>query len=264
MLHDIAYLAVINLGVILVAFVGLWLISLLVEDSSIVDILWGLGLGGVAWVSYVFGDGAADRKLLVAVLVSVWALRLAGYIGWRNWGAEDRRYARLRQHVESQGKNFAIYSLIHIYLLQGSLMWLFSFVVQIPMVYKTPTTLGTLAWIGTAVWAFGLLYETIADIQLARFRAHPTNAGRTMQAGLWRYSRHPNYFGEIVAWVGIFLIACENPIGFPVILCVLMLAYNIVGSMGAGTVERRMQKKRPDYLDYVKRTNKLIPMPPRR
>lgn len=264
MLHDIVYLAIVNLAVILVAFVGLWVVSLIIEDSSIVDILWGLGLGVVAWVSYAVGDGAADRKLLVAVLVSLWALRLAGYIGWRNWGAEDRRYARLRAHVESQGKNFALYSLIHIYLLQGSLMWLFSFLVQVPMISKTPETLGTLAYAGVAVWAFGLLYETIADIQLARFRADPANAGQTMQSGLWRYSRHPNYFGELTAWTGIYLIAIENTAAAPTILCILMLGYNIIGSMGAGTVERRMQKKRPDYAAYVSRTSMIIPLPPKR
>jgi steroid 5-alpha reductase family enzyme len=264
MLYDIVYLAIVNLVVILVAFVALWGISLIVEDSSIVDILWGLGLGAVAWVSYTFSSGAEDRKLLVAVLVSIWAIRLAGYIGWRNWGGEDRRYARLRQHVEGQGKNFALYSLVHIYLLQGSLMWIFSFIVQIPMVYRHPADLGILAWVGVVVWAFGLLYETVADLQLARFRKDRANAGRTMQTGLWRYSRHPNYFGELVAWSGIYLIAIENMVGVPTILCILMLAYNIMGGMGAGTVERRMQKKRPDYLDYINRTSKLIPMPPRR
>lgn len=264
MLYDIYYLAAVNLAVIATAFVSLWVVSLIVRDSSIVDILWGAGLAVVAWVSYAVADGAEARKLLIAILVSIWAFRLAGYIGYRNWGAEDRRYARLREHVESQGKNFALYSLLHIYLLQGSLMWLFSFIIQIPMVARMPETLGMLAYVGVAVWAFGLLYETIADIQLARFRADPANAGKTMQAGLWHYSRHPNYFGELMAWAGIYLIAVETTIGIPTILCLMMLAYNIIGSMGAKTIERRMQKKRPDYATYVSRTSLLWPMPPKR
>ncbi|GAB4148065.1 MAG: DUF1295 domain-containing protein [Sphingomonadales bacterium] len=264
MLHDIALLAAYSFVAVFGAMLLLWLVSLAIKDSSIVDMIWGPGLALVAWVGYVFGAGVPERKLLVAVLVTIWASRLAIYIIWRNWGAEDRRYARLRAHVEGQGKNFAWHSLTHIYLYQGLAMWVTSFTLQIAQTYQAPVDLGLLAYAGVALWAFGLLYESIADWQLAAFRRNPANAGKTMMSGLWRYSRHPNYFGEITVWIGLFLIACENWVGALTVFSPIFIAYNIIGPTGASIVERRMHKKRPDFAAYRERTNFIIPGPPRK
>lgn len=263
MLIEFFHLAAVNLALILGLFLCLWLLSVAIRDSSIADIFWGLGFVIVVWFTWAIADGADDRRLLVATLTTIWGLRLGLYIGWRNWGTEDPRYARFREHVESQGKSYARHSLVHIYLLQGVFMWLTSLVLIFSMSVDTPASLGWLAWAGTALWVVGMFFETVGDAQLSRFRADPANAGKIMDRGLWRYTRHPNYFGEACIWVGFLLIAAENPLGLITIISPLAIIYAIVGPSGKGLLERRMSKKRPDFEDYKRRTSGFFPMPPK-
>ena len=263
MLTEFLSLALANSLLILGMFFFVWVLSIMLRDSSIADILWGLGFVIVAWFTWSVADGVEARQLLVAVLTTIWGVRLSAYIAWRNWGAEDPRYARLRQHVESQGKNYALHSLINVYLVQAIFMCITSLVLVFAMTVDTPEELGWLAWLGTALWVIGMLFEIVGDAQLARFRAEPANKGKVLDRGLWKYTRHPNYFGEACVWIGFFLIAVENPLGFITIVSPVAVIYAVAGPTGKGLLERRMSKKRPDFEDYKRRTSGFFPMPPR-
>lgn len=258
---DIVTLALISLATIAGFWIALWLISLAIRDSSIGDPLYPLSMAIVATVFYFICEGNPDRQLLILTLTLLWALRLGLYIGWRNWGREDPRYARLRAHAESLGKNYALYSLTHVFLSLGAAS---GFAISLPLVLAQrtpePGELGMLALIGVLLYAMGLALETMADIQLARFKRDPANHNRIMQSGLWRYSRHPNYFGEFVIWCGFFLIALETPWGWLAIVSPVTLLWILVGPLGIGLVERRMQKKRPEaFADYARRTSAFVP-----
>ena len=256
-------LALANLALIAVMMVALWALSVAIRDSSIADIFWGIGLAITAWFTWAIGDGVAERQQLVLTLITLWALRIALYIGWRNRGGEDPRYAHLRRYVTDRGGNYALHSLIHVYLQQGFFMWLVSLVLIFAISSDSPTGLGPLAWAGTALWCIGLFFETVGDWQLSRFRANPDNAGRVMDRGLWRYTRHPNYFGEACVWVGLFAIAMENPAAIITVVSPAMMLWVLMGPLGKGLLERRMAKKRPEFVEYARRTSGFFPLPPK-
>ena len=261
---DLITLALISLGTVLAFWITLWLISLAIRDSSIGDPLYSLSMAIVATVFFFVGKGNPQRQGLVLVLTLVWAARLAFYIGWRNWGREDPRYARLRAHAESLGKNYALYSLTHVFLSLGAAT---GFAISFPLFLAQRTRepeLGILAAAGVALYAIGLALETVADIQLSAFKRDPANQNQIMQSGVWRYSRHPNYFGETLVWLGFFLIALETPWGWLAIVSPLTLLWVLLGPLGVGLVERRMRKKRPEaFADYERRTRMFVPWFPR-
>jgi len=238
-----------------------WIISLVMRDASIVDIVWGLGFVVVAWVAYSVGEGVEARRLLIAVLVTIWGLRLAGYLAWRNLGkGEDPRYQAMRRHW---GSRFPLVSLVTVFLLQGVLMFTVSLPVQLAAAADAPSDLGLLALVGVALWAVGMFFETAGDLQLARFKADPANEGQVMDRGLWRYTRHPNYFGDFCVWWGIFLVAAETGparwgiIG-PIVMSVLLMRVS-----GVGLLEKSISKRRPGYEEYKRRTSTFFPRPPR-
>jgi steroid 5-alpha reductase family enzyme len=261
---DFLSLALMNLALIAVMMLALWGLSLALRDSSIADIFWGFGLAITAWFSAWLGDGVVERQQLVLTLITLWALRIGLYIGWRNWGGEDPRYAHLRRYVTERGGNYALHSLVHIYLQQGFFMWLVSLVLIFAVSSETPASLGTLAWVGVGLWCLGMFFETVGDWQLSRFRADPANAGRVMDRGLWRYTRHPNYFGEACVWVGFFAIAMENPAAIVTVISPAMMLWVLMGPLGKGLLERRMAKKRPEFAEYARRTSGFFPLPPKR
>lgn len=255
--------ALLSAGLVFAMMTALWGVSVLIRDSSIADIFWGLGFVIIVWFITTIADGIEARQNLVALLTTIWGTRLAAYIGWRNWGAEDPRYARFRQHVESKGKSYAIHSLIHIYWLQGLFMWLVSLVLIFAMTINSPAQLGALAYSGVLLWVIGMIFETVGDWQLASFLGKPENAGKVMDKGLWRYTRHPNYFGEACVWLGFFLIAIENAWGVVTIISLATIYYALLGPTGKGLLERRMSKKRPDFEAYKQRTSAFFPLPPK-
>ena len=256
-------LAAINYVWIMGLMVLLWGVSVAMKDSSIADIYWGMGLAIAAWFTYFISEGVAARRNLVLTLVTLWAVRLSAYILWRNWGVEDPRYAKFRKHVEEKGGNYVIHSLKHVYLLQGFFMWLVALVLIFAISVDSPEELGIVAWSGVALWVLGMFFETVGDLQLARFKANPANAGRIMDQGLWRYTRHPNYFGEACVWFGFLLVAAENVAGLVTVISPMVILYALLGPTGKTLLERRM-KNRPDFQDYVKRTSGFFPMPPRK
>ena len=264
MAQELLILLFTNFGVAMVAVVVLWLISIPLRDVSIIDMFFALILLSITAVSFVLGSGVEARKQLLLLLVGLWAIRITAHLVKRNWGhGEDPRYTRLRSWTKDD-RSFVWLSLKKVFLLQGIVIWLVSLPVQVGQTYTTPAALGWLAWLGTGVWAVGLFFESVADYQLARFRADENNRGMVLQTGLWRYSRHPNYFGELCIWWGLFLIACENVLGLWTIVGPLAYSHLVINVTGQRTLDKKLARERPAYKAYMDRTSGLIPMPPKR
>ncbi len=248
-------------GLVLALVTVLWAASVALKDTSIVDIFWGSGFVIAAWAAYVLGDGSADRRLLLALLVTVWGLRLTAYLARRNQGkGEDYRYAAMRRR---HGKRWPLHSLVVVFWLQGTLMWVVSLPVQVAMNDPTPAGLGALDWIGTAVWVVGFAFEAVGDQQLARFKDDPANRGRVMDRGLWRYTRHPNYFGDFCVWWGIWLVALAAGSAWWTAVGPVAMSILLIRVSGAALLERSLTKRRDGYADYVARTSAFFPWPPR-
>jgi steroid 5-alpha reductase family enzyme len=247
---------------IVLLMVATWLLSLVWHDASIVDPVWPLGFVVIAWVtrSVAAGHGEATRQWILVAMPTIWGLRLSGYLAWRKHGApEDHRYQAMRRHW---GARFPLVSLLTVFGLQGVLMWIVSLPVQLGQTRATPD-LGALAVIGMAVWLVGFTFETVGDAQLARFKAAPAHAGQVMDRGLWRYTRHPNYFGDACVWWGIALVAAETGIGAMGIIGAVVMTVLLVRVSGVPMLERTMARRRPGYPAYVARTSAFIPRPPR-
>jgi steroid 5-alpha reductase family enzyme len=251
-----------NLGVVFGLTTALWGVSVAIHDTSIVDVFWGAGFVVIAWVTFTVTDGSADGRLLLAVLTTVWGLRLTLHLARRNLGhGEDPRYRAMR---ERHGERWPQRSLWAVFWGQGLLMWIVSLPVQAGQAYAEPGSLICLELLGTAIWLLGFLFETIGDLQLTRFRADPANAGRVMDRGLWRYTRHPNYFGDFSVWWGLFLIALATVSAWWTVIGPIVMSVLLIRVSGAALLERSMGKTRPGYEDYVRRTSGFLPRPPRR
>ncbi len=252
----------INLAVISAAMVCVWLISLVLKDASIADVFWGLGFVLLAWLTFFQSQGALPRDLLIAVLVSLWGLRLAAYIGYRKRGGpEDRRYRKWR---EQYGEKYWWVSLFTVFLLQGVLMWVISLVVQVGVMAAEPQGFRWTDWAGLLLWVGGFVFETTADFQLHRFKSDPVNKGKVMDKGLWATTRHPNYFGECLVWWGIFLITLSTPNSLWTIVSPLTITFLLLKVSGVTLLERNIEEKRPDYRAYKVRTSAFIPWFPKK
>ena len=248
-------------GAVLAFMIVGWLISVVIKDASIVDILWGSGFVIVAWVAFAVGDGYEARKWLITIMATLWGLRLSGYLAWRNIGkGEDYRYQAMRRHW---GARFTVVSLFTVFGLQGVLMYVVSMPLQVAQLSGTPGELTLLDYAGAAIFAVGLLFESIGDFQLARFKANPENKGKVMDRGLWRYTRHPNYFGDAVVWWGIFIVALAEPWNVLVIFSPIVMTVLLTRVSGVAMLERTIGKRRPGYDEYIRRTSAFIPMPPK-
>jgi steroid 5-alpha reductase family enzyme len=246
---------------IVVLMLATWLVSLAWKDASIVDPIWPFGFVLVAWVTRAIADGLPARQWLIVAMVTIWGLRLSIYLAWRKHGEpEDPRYQAMRRHW---GDRFPIVSLLTVFTLQGVLMWIVSLPAQLGQVRDTPD-LGPLAFVGVALWFLGFVFESVGDAQLARFKADPASKGQVMDRGLWRYTRHPNYFGDACIWWGIALVAAETGIGAIGIIGAVVMTVLLVRVSGVPLLEKSMAKRRPGYADYVARTSSFIPRPPRR
>lgn len=243
--------------VILVLMVLTWLISVLLRDASIVDMVWGLGFVLVAWATYLISESPGERSLLMTGLVSIWGLRLSGYLVWRNLGKdEDKRYQKMR--AESP-ESFWWVSLFKVFLLQGVLMWVISF--PVIAVQTSGSGLSWLDYLAIAVWGAGLVFESVGDYQLARFKARPGSGDKVMDSGLWRYTRHPNYFGDFCVWWGHYLVALAAAAWWTV-FSPLVMSFLLMRFSGVGLLEKTITLRRPGYADYVARTNTFFPGPP--
>ena len=246
---------------IVALMIATWLLSLAKKNASIVDITWGLGFVCVAWAVRLRVDGLTGRQNLLVLMTTIWGLRLAGYLFWRNHGQpEDYRYRAMRKHY---GSRFGIVSLVTVFGLQGVLMFVVSLPVQLGQTRVAPD-LGVLAWIGVGVWLIGLFFESVGDIQLARFKKDPANAGKVMNIGLWRYTRHPNYFGDSCVWWGIALVAAETTVGKFGLIGAALMTFLLVRVSGKALLERSLKKRKEGYDDYIRRTSGFFPLPPQK
>jgi steroid 5-alpha reductase family enzyme len=254
----LGHVLIVSALALLVYVVALWAVSLPLRDVSIVDPGWGLGFVIVAWIAAGVGDGCPARRWLTAALVSVWGLRLCGYLVARKLRdpGEDPRYTEMR---ERYGPRFALLSLVVVFLLQGALIWIVSLPVQASA--PQPDPLGVLDFVGVGFWVVGLFFEAVGDWQLSRFKASGPS-GRVMDQGLWRYTRHPNYFGDFMVWWGLYLIALSTGGAWWTIVGPLVMSTLLIRVSGKGHLEQRMMS-RPGYAEYVARTSGFIPRPPR-
>ncbi len=249
--------------VTVLAFVALWWVGTRRNDVSIVDVYWGPGFAVIAAVALLAGAGTDPRRFLVITLVAMWGFRLGGYLFWRkrNTPGEDFRYAAIRRGV---GDDFWLVSLGTVFLLQAALQWIVSLPIQWVVTTPSSPQLGWLDCLGFLLWAVGLALEAVGDLQLIEFKANPANAGKVLDSGLWRYTRHPNYFGDCCVWWGFYAFACATPHGWwtfigPAIMTVLLRRVS-----GVPMLERGLEKRHRDYAAYVARTSPFFPMPPRR
>lgn len=239
--------------------VVVWLASLVRRDSSLVDRVWGFGFVLLGWLYFVVSPAP---HLLPAVLATVWGLRLSVHITRRNWGqGEDRRYAAMR---EKHGHHYTLFSLVSVYMVQAVLLWIIAF----PLLLGTRGVVsgygsGTLVIVGAALWLIGFLFEALGDHQLARFKRDPGNKGKVLDTGLWRYTRHPNYFGDMLVWWGLYLLAAAAS-GWWTIFAPIVMTLFLARVSGVTLLEKHLNESRPGYRDYVRRTSALIPLPPRR
>ncbi|MCC6500396.1 MAG: DUF1295 domain-containing protein [Anaerolineales bacterium] len=237
----------------------LWLVSLPLKNSSIADIFWGIGFIVVAWLAFSYGYGYLPRKQWMTALVTVWGLRLALHIGNRNWGKpEDFRYAKWR---EENGPRWRWISYFKVFLLQGFLMWILSAPILAAQSLGYPAILTPLDLLGLLLWAVGLVFETIADLQLSLFKLTPANKGKLLTSGLWKFSRHPNYFGESVVWWGVYFIALAAGAWWTVFSPILM-TWLLLRVSGVAMLERTLRLK-PGYQEYMRKTSAFFPWLPK-
>jgi len=242
--------------VIAAAMLALWMLSLALEDSSIVDIFWGPGFVLVAWV-VALQEGWSERGALATGLVTVWGLRLAVHLAVRNIGkGEDPRYQAMRR---ARGPAWWWKSLFIVFAFQGVLIWVVSLPLQ--QAILRGGSLGIVDALAIAVFVAGLYFETVGDWQLVRFKAQPANRGRVMDQGLWRYTRHPNYFGDFLVWWGLYGLALAAGAWWTVV-GPLVMSFLLLRVSGVTLLEQGM-KSRPGYEDYVRRTSAFFPRPPR-
>lgn len=269
MLADLAHGFGTNLWVTALALLAcvlmLWLLSIRLRDVSIIDIFWGPGFAVVAVLGwFLSADADSDpRRTLATVLTTAWALRLGLYLASRNLGkGEDPRYtAAFRERYREK---LHWNTLTKVFLLQGSLIWLISMPVQVAQYLERPAGLHVPALLGAALWTIGFLFEAISDRQLARFKADPAKRGQILDSGLWRYTRHPNYFGNACLWWGLWLIACDHWLGVLTVFSPLLMTYFLLNVTGKRLLEKRMSRARPGYADYIARTSGFFPWPPKR
>ncbi len=250
--------ALTGLVAVLVAQTLLWLLSLSLRDASIVDPFWGPGFA-LATLAYYVADGRhTARGTLALALVTLWAARLGLHLLARNRrSGEDPRYAAMRDRY---GERFGRVSLVRVFWLQGLILW----IVSAPLLaaVRSEGAIGLWGVLGAVVFMVGLACEAVADRQLERFRADPANAGRVLDTGLWRYSRHPNYFGDATVWWGLWILAAGGG-GLWTAFAPLAMTFLLLRVSGVPLLEKSLETSRPGYAEYVRRTSAFVPWWPK-
>lgn len=246
----------IGLAVTLGLMTLLWLVSLRLKNSSIVDVFWGMGFVIANWVYFALApEGFLLRKLLISVLVTIWGLRLSIHILLRNWGKpEDFRYQKWRKEA---GSKWWWQSFLRVFLLQGVLLWIISAPLLAAQRGALPAHLIIFDGLGAALWLFGFYFEAMGDLQLARFKANPANKGKILDSGVWRYTRHPNYFGDAAQWWGYYLIAAFAG-GWWTLFSPILMTLFLLRVSGVALLEKTLET-RPGYKEYIQKTSAFIP-----
>jgi steroid 5-alpha reductase family enzyme len=245
--------------VVSVLFNTLFVVALRLRDNSIVDVAWGVGFILIALATLAYSGTTEPRQILVVLLVLVWGFRLAIRIYRRNRGkGEDFRYKKWR---EDWGDRWRINAYLRVFVTQG--VWMLLVTVPITFVNAYPgPALGWLDGVGVVVWLFGFYFEAVGDWQLDRFIKSKPPRGTVLEAGLWRYTRHPNYFGEVTQWWGVYIIVLSIPLGWATFVGPVAITATILFYSGIPLLEKTMMQN-PAYVEYAKRTSVFFPVPPR-
>lgn len=250
-------------AVVVVAFALTLVVARASGRHAVVDVTWGLGFVAIAVVAYVvsgvFGVGDPTVRLIVLILPTLWGLRLGGYLAWRNHGkGEDPRYSAMLGDDHVPGAITATV-LRKVYLPQAGVMLVVVLPVLAAMVRASTVT--AVVVVGAVLWLVGFVFESVGDAQLQRFKANPDNKGKVLSSGLWRYTRHPNYFGDMCVWWGIFVVAAGHPAALVTVVGPALMTYLLVSVTGKELTEKSMSD-RLGYDEYVANTSGFLPLPP--
>ena len=251
-----------GLIIILVMMTILWVISICIKNASIVDPFWGFGFVLVGLLYCYKTDGLEIRKLILLILLIVWGMRLSIYLIWRNWGkGEDFRYQQFRKNYGDH--RYWWVSFFQTFLLQGVLMWLVSAPLLGAQYFASGPKLSIPDYVAILIWMVGFAFEAGGDFQLTRFKSTPANKGKVLNSGLWKYTRHPNYFGDATLWwaYGLFSVAAG---GFFTLFGPLLMTVLIVKVSGVAMLERSLDHTKPQYKEYVEKTNAFFPWLPKK
>ncbi len=250
----------ISASVILAYYTILFMLSIVLKDNSIADIAWGPGFIIVALTLFLISGEYTLGQILVTTLIAVWGIRLGIRILVRNWGrGEDFRYQAWRKQW---GKYFFIRSYLQVFLLQGFLLLLIISPVYIINAYGR----GSFSWlegVGITIWIVGFFFEMVGDYQLDKFLKNPATKGGILDSGLWKYTRHPNYFGEVTQWWGIFLLGLGLPYGWYGVVGPITITFLILKISGIPMLEKAMSQN-PAFLPYKQKTSVFIPWFPKK
>ena len=243
-----------------VAALVLWLVSVKLRDVSIVDIYWAPAYSIACAAVWLEGPALTTARVVLVVSVAAWGLRLGGYLAWRNLGhGEDRRYQVIRARMDP---GFWWKSLVVVFGFQSFLVWCISTPVQLAL-RSDAAVLWPLAFVGGGLYMVGFFFEAVGDLQLARFLARPNSQNAVMNQGLWRYSRHPNYFGNCCLWWGLYLVSVSLGAPWWTVFSPILMTVLLLRVSGVALLERTIESRRPGYAEYVRRTSAFVPMPPK-
>ena len=265
---DLGSTILINAAALFAVILALWAYSVKIRDVSFIDAFWAFGMVLLACATWAQSESLGARSHLLLGLTALWGLRLTLHL-WTRWRAhgEDPRYAKIMGSVmEKKGWSWSKTSLLSVFLTQAPLLFITCLPAQLGIWASEGglNVLGPLAFLGATIAIIGILFETIGDAQLNGFRANPANTGKVLDTGLWRYTRHPNYFGDACTWWGIWFIACETGLpGWISIIGPIFLTFTLTRWSGKPLLEKGMKKTRPEYADYVARTSGFFPLPPK-
>ena len=268
-MNPLAPMLLINAAALVTVILLLWRYSVRISDVSFIDAFWAFGMVLLAWATWAQSSAPGARSHLLLGLTTLWGLRLSWHL-WARWRAhgEDPRYAKIMGSViEKKGWSWSKTSLLSVFLTQAPLLFITCLPAQLGIWASDGgrTIIGPLGALGALIAVTGILFETIGDAQLNTFRANPANKGKVLDTGLWRYTRHPNYFGDACTWWGIWLVAAETGLpGWVSIIGPIFLTFTLTKWSGKPLLERGMKKTRPEYADYVARTSGFFPWPPKK
>lgn len=250
----------IGLAAVVGLFTLLWLASLLVRNSSIVDMWWGPGILLIGLTYALTNDASTSRERMVLSLLTLWAIRLAWHIGARNIGhGEDFRYVKWRTE---NGTSWWWKSYLRVFMLQSVVAWIISMPLYFAITPAAPLRFTAWDFAGAILFGVGFIFEAFGDEQLRRFKKDPASKGRVLTTGLWRYTRHPNYFGEAVLWWGFGLFAVSTG-GYLSLIGPAIMTFLLVRVSGVSLLEQTLKTTKPGYAEYIQRTSAFVPMPPR-